>query len=154
MEKNVSRQFVAYICELYNDIYDDRIENTCPPTTGNSSCTPGEDWAPGQRASHKSLSVFQRELQERGISLSTSKIKKILISGGCWTTERSRKIQELYSGYISEGLLPRAAVNRIAAELKISKVSVSVNFPYSMDVYKLEERNRNAERCQRYKAKG
>ena len=49
----------------------------------------GEDWAPGQRAEHKSLSAFQQELQEKGISLFISKIKKILITGGCWTTARS-----------------------------------------------------------------
>lgn len=113
----------------------------------------GEDWAPGQRAEHKSLSAFQQELQEKGISLFISKIKKILITGGCWTTARSREIQELYFGYISEGLQPGAAVNRIAAKLKISKVSVSVNLPYSTVVYKLEERSRNARWCERYRAK-
>lgn len=40
MEKNISQEFIARICELYNDIYDDRVENTCPPTAGNSPCTP------------------------------------------------------------------------------------------------------------------
>ena len=75
MEKNISQEYINTICKLYNDIYDDRIENTCSPTAGNSPCTPGEDWAPGQRTEHKSLSIFQRELQENGISLSTSKIK-------------------------------------------------------------------------------
>ena len=44
-------------------------------------------------------------------------------------------------------------VARIAAELKISKVSVSVNLPYSSVVYKLEERSRNACRCERYREK-
>ena len=55
MEKNVSQDYINTICELYNDIYDDRVENTCPPTAGSSPCIPGEDWAPGQRAEHKSL---------------------------------------------------------------------------------------------------
>ena len=153
MKKNVSQDYINTICELYNDIYDDRVENTCPPTAGSSPCIPGEDWAPGQCAEHKSLLAFQRELLENGISLSTSKIKKILITGGCWTTARSREIQELYFRYVSEGLKPEAAVACIAAELKISKVSVSVNLPYSSVVYKLEERSRNARRCERYRAK-
>lgn len=153
MEKNVSQDYINTICKLYIDIYDDRVENTCPPTAGSSPCIPGEDWAPGQRADHKSLSAFQRELQENGIFLSTLKIKKILITGGCWTTARSREIQKIYSRYISEGLKPDAAVARIAAELKISKVSVSVNLPYSSVVYKLEERSSNARRCERYRAK-
>ena len=146
MENTPSQEYINAICELYNDTYDDRVENTCPPTAGNSPCTPGEDWAPEQCAEHKSLSGFQCELQKKGFSLSTSRIKKIFITGGCWTTARSRKIQELYSRYISEGLQPGAAVNRIAAELKISKVSVSVNLPYSSVVYKLEERSSNARR--------
>ena len=131
MEKNISQEYINIICKLYNNIYDDRIENTCPSTAGNTPCTPGEDWVPGQRAEHKSLSAFQRELQENGIHLSTSKIKEILITGGCWTTARSREVQELYYRYISEGLKPGKAVNRIAAELKISKMNVSVNLPYS-----------------------
>ena len=80
MEKNVSQEYISYICALYNDVYDDRMENTCPPAAGAG---PGEDWAPGQRAEHKSLSAFQQELQDKGISLSTSKIKKIFITGGC-----------------------------------------------------------------------
>ena len=116
MKKNVSQDYINTICELYNDIYDDRVENTCPPTAGSSPCIPGEDWAPGQCAEHKSLSAFQRELLENRISLSTSKIKKVLITGGCWTTARSREIQELYFRYVSEGLKPGEAVNRIVAE--------------------------------------
>lgn len=102
MKKTPSQDYITYICKLYNDIYDDRVKNTCPPIAGTG---PGEDWTPGQRANHKSLSAFQRQLQENGISLSTSKIKKILITGGCWTTARSREIQKLYSCYVSEGLL-------------------------------------------------
>ncbi len=150
MEKNISQEYINIICELYNDIYDERVENTCSPIAETS---PGEDWAPGQRAAHKSLSAFQRELQENGIFLSTSKIKKILITGGCGTTARSREIQGLYSRYVSEGLKPDAVVARISAELEIGKVSVSVNLPYSTVVYKLEERSSNARRCERYREK-
>lgn len=153
MENKVSQEFIAYICELYSDVYDDRVENTCPSATGRNLCPPGDDWAPGRRAEHKSLSAFRQELREKGISLSTSKIKKILITGGCWTTKRSRKIQELYARYISEGMRSNEAVDRIAAELGISKVNVSVNLPYSTVVYKLEERSKNARRCERYRAK-
>ena len=59
----------------------------------------------------------------------------------------------MYFRYISEGLKPDEVVARIAAELRISKVSVSVNLPYSTVVYKLEERSSNARRCERYRAK-
>ena len=145
-----SQDYITYICSLYDDIYDDRVENTCPPVAGSD---PGEDWIPGQKAAHKSLTFFQRELLEKGIRLSTSKIKKILITGGCWTTERSRRIQELFSKYTSEGVTSDIAIKRIAAELNVSRVSVSVNLPYSSVVYKLKERSSNAKRCAQYGAR-
>jgi len=80
---NISKDYVEKICELYNGFYDDRIEDSRPPAAGYECCLPGEDWTPGQVAAHKSLIAFQRELSGLGIQLSTSKIKKILISGGC-----------------------------------------------------------------------
>ncbi len=80
-------EYVAYICTLYGDTYDDREEDSRPG---------GEDWIPGVKANHSSLAVFKKELEEQGISLSTAKIRKILITGGCWSTGRSREVQELY----------------------------------------------------------
>ena len=93
---NPSNEFIRQICDIYNDYYDDRIEESNPPTAGNNPKTAGEDWRPGVTAAHKSLVAFQKELEEEGICLSTSKIKKILVTGGCWTTARSRQVQELY----------------------------------------------------------
>lgn len=43
IEKTPSQEYITYICKLYNNIYDDRVENTCPPTAGNTPCNPGED---------------------------------------------------------------------------------------------------------------
>ena len=96
---NPSNEFIRHICDIYNDYYDDRIEESNPPTAGNNPKTAGEDWRPGVAAAHKSLVAFQKELEEEGIRLSTSKIKKILVTGGCWTTARSRQVQELYEKY-------------------------------------------------------
>ena len=163
---NPSNEYIKHICELYNDYYDDRIEESNPPTAGNNPKTAGEDWRPGVLAAHKSLVAFQKELEEEGIRLSTSKIKKILVTGGCWTTARSRQVQELYDRYTKEGvrdeddpdtagkiLTATEAVERISKELRISKVSVSVNIPYQDVVYKLEQRSKNAIRCARYRKK-
>lgn len=163
---NPSNEYIKHICELYNDYYDDRIEESNPPTAGNNPKTAGEDWRPGVLAAHKSLVAFQKELEEEGIRLSTSKIKKILVTGGCWTTARSRQVQELYDRYTKEGvrdeddpdtagkiLTAAEAVERISKELRISKVSVSVNIPYQDVVYKLEQRSKNAIRCARYRKK-
>ena len=84
---NPSKDFINRICHLYGDTYDDREEDSSPG---------GLDWRPGQKSMHKSLGVFQRELDELGIKLTTGKIKKILITGGCWTTERTREVGLLY----------------------------------------------------------
>ena len=101
-------------------------------------------------------------MEEEGIRLSTSKIKKILVTGGCWTTARSRQVQELYEKYTkgdvdtdADGrtLTAPEAVTRISKELGISKVSVSVNIPYQDVVYKLDQRSKNAIRCERYRNK-
>ena len=112
---------------------------------------------PGQVAAHKSLIAFQRELEDEGIKLSSSKIRKILITGGRWSTERSREIAKLYSQYTSpesaggSGLNPDAAIVKIATDLGVSIVTVSVNLPYQNVVYNLENKSSNAKRCARYK---
>lgn len=152
-----SQEYIDFICSFYGSFYDDRIEDTSPPTAGDTPRTPGDNWMPGTTANHKSLVAFQRELAEQGIKLSTSKIKKILITGGLWTTEASRTIQALYSSYTAaigdggKGLSPDEAIKRIAVERGISVVTVSVNLPYASVVYNLENRSSNAKRCARYK---
>ena len=151
--KKPSYDFIMGVCHLYGDIYDDRIENCKPPSAGDDPREPGEDWMPGQVANHKSLIVFQDELAARGIKLSSSKIRKILITGGCWTTERSREIAKFYNRYTSPkyGLTADEASKRIAKELGVSLVTVNVNLPYRNVVYNLENKSKNAVRCSRYK---
>ena len=99
-KKDPSREFITQICELYGDVYDDREEDSRPG---------GDDWQPGVPANHTSLAAFQKTLKEKGIELSTAKIRKILITGGVYTTERSREVAELFERYKS--------VKLVAAEL-------------------------------------
>lgn len=152
-----SQEYIEYICRLYGDIYDDRIEDCRPPAAGDEYRDPGEDWKPGQVANHKSLGFFQNELKAMGITLSSSKIRKILITGGCWTTERSREIAKLYDLYTKlkvdggYALTADQASKKIAEELEVSLVTVNVNLPYQNVVYNLENRSQNAVRCARYK---
>ena len=150
-------EYIEQICSLYDDVYDDRIEDCKPPTAGVDFRTPGVDWVPGQVSNHKSLQSFQKELEEQGIKLSTSKIRKILITGGCWSTERSREIGQMFYRYTKPesegglGLNNDVAISRIAFELGVSIVTVSVNLPYQNVVYNLENKSSNAKRCARYK---
>ncbi len=41
----------------------------------------------GMQANHTSLASFQKQLKEIDIELSRMKVQKILITGGCWTTQ-------------------------------------------------------------------
>ncbi len=156
-EKNYSWEYIEYICDLYGDVYDDRIEDSRPPAAGDEFREPGEDWIPGQEANHKSLKAFSKELEDIRINLSTSKIRKILITGGFWGTERSRQIAESFHSYTKpaskggEGMDASDAIKKIATELGVSIVTVSVNLPYQDVVYNLEDRSSNAVRCARYK---
>lgn len=158
MNNNVpSKEYIDKICILYGTPYDDRIEDSRPPAAGNSNKVPGEDWTPGKKAKHKSLIAFQKELREEGINISTSKIKKILISGGCWSTDTSRRIGQLFDNYTSvnnenkEAMTSEDAIKRIASELDVSIVTVNVNLPYMNSVYNLDDKSSNALRCEKYK---
>ena len=148
---NPTKEFVDQICGIYGDRYDDREEDSRPG---------GANWRPGVRAAHRSISSFQRDLQEvHGISLSRSKIQKILITGGCWSTERSREVQHLFNEYISpvseggQGLSSEDAIRAIATLLGISTVSVSINLPYQKTIYDLDEKTANAKRIERWREK-
>lgn len=134
-EKNdPSRDFIERICDLYGDTYDDREEDSKPG---------GENWVPGKEANHTSLAAFQKMLQENGIELSTAKIRKILITGGCWSTERSREVASLYDKY--------GSVKRVSEILKVSEALVNMYLPYEKAVYDLEEKSGNAKRIARWR---
>lgn len=142
MKNDPSAAYVEMICRLYGDVYDDREEDSRPQ---------GTDWKPGIQALHMSLSAFQKKLEKMGQKMSRTKLQKILITGGCWTTERSREIQDIYNKYRKK-MSPRQAVETIAGELEISTVSVYINLPYEKVVYRLEGKSSNAKRIERYRA--
>ena len=138
-------EYVATICRIYGDVYDDREED---------SRIRGLDWVPGVKAGHKSIAAFQKELEEvHGIRLSRTKIQKILVTGGCWTTERSREIQVLYTELTrsQSGIDPEQAVSLISQKLDVSKPTVVVNLPYINGVNGLEQKSKNALRCAKYR---
>ncbi len=150
-ESTPSKAFIAMICRLYGDVYDDRKED---------SRIKGLDWEPGTRAKHKSMASFQKELAIiHGIHLSRTKLQKILITGHCWTTKRSREVQWLYKDYTDpaeiggKGLDSNIAIREIANHLRISTVTVHINLPYGKVVYDLENKSANARRIDKHRAK-
>lgn len=135
-KKNPSKDFIDMICDIYGDSYDDREEDSSPG---------GADWVPGEKANHTSLAAFKEELEGYGYNMSTAKIRKILITGGCWTTERSREVGELYEKYKS--------VAKVAKEIGTSEALVKMYLPYEKVVYDLEDKSGNAKRIDRWREK-
>lgn len=132
-----SEDYISFICKLYDDIYDDRKEDSRPH---------GENWNPGVCANHRSLESFRRDLKNSyDIALSTAKIRKILITGGCWTTESSRNIQRYYNELKS--------ISEVANKLGVSTAIVTMNLPYEKVVYDLENKSGNARRIEKYREK-
>jgi len=134
-KRDPGQEYINFICGLYGEVYDDREEDT---SIG------GPDWQPGMKALHTSLDAFRKELAEQGINLSTAKIRKILITGGRYTTKRSREVARLYEQY--------GSIARVAEELEVSEALVKMYLPYEKTVYDLgEERTGNAKRVERWR---
>ena len=134
-KKDPSKEFIDRICELYADSYDDRVED---------SALGGGDWAPGTKAKHTSLAAFKRALEEEyDIELSTAKIRKILITGGLWSTSTSREIQECYERL--------GSIKKVAGELGVTPALVTMYLPYEKSVYDLEEKSSGARCTERWR---
>jgi len=147
--KTPSKDFIDLICREYGDSYNDEVEDSSPG---------GLDWKPGKKANHKSLVAFQRELKGKGIEISTGKIRKILITGNLWSTERSREVGALYETLTEpkpdgEGLSADEARKRIAKELELSQGMVTMLLPYDRVVYGVPGKSSNAVRCDRSRSK-
>jgi hypothetical protein len=142
--KQPSKDYINFICELYGDCYDDQEEDSSPG---------GFDWEPGKRAAHKSLNGFQKELEEQRIKLSRSKIQKILITGGRWSTERSREVQRLFEEETEKGMKADQVIRKISEDLGVSTECVYINLPYGKGVYGLEEKSANAKRIDQWRKK-
>lgn len=142
--KTPSGDFIDRVCRLYGDRFDDTEEDAAPG---------GLDWVPGQKAHHKSLCAFQRELEGLGIRLSTGKIRKILITGDCWSTESSREVGALYEGYLDSGLSAAEARRKIIEETGLSAGMITMLLPYGRVVYNVPGKSSNAVRCDRSRKK-
>lgn len=136
-KKSPSAELIEMICALYNDSYDDREEDSSPG---------GENWIPGKKAQHTSLVAFKKALlEDHGIDLSTAKIRKILITGGCFSTKRSREVARLYEKL--------GSISLVAKELGLTTELVTMYLPYKKVVYDLEEKSGNARRVERWRNK-
>lgn len=143
----MNKDFIDRICELYGGYYDDREED---------SSIGGEDWRPGKQADHKSLLRFRDELDRcYGIKLSTSKIRKILITGGRYSTELSRSValeMEKYSKPPFDKLSAAEREKRVAERIGVKPAAVRTYMPYRRQVYN-ENPSENARRIKRWRTR-
>lgn len=138
----ITADFIDRICELYNDCYDDAEED---------SSIGGSDWKPGKLANHKSLASFKAELEESGIYLSTGKIRKILITGGRYSTTLSRSIDEELENY-AYITSDKERIAKVAEKLSLSPKTVSMYMPYTRQVYN-ESPSQNAQSVKKWRLK-
>ncbi len=75
--------------------------------------------------------------------MSTTKVRKILITEGLWQSARSREIQALFDAGKSS--------QEIADELQISRTMVQNYLPYEKGLYDEEEKSETAERSEKYR---
>lgn len=131
----ITDELIDKVCELYNDTYDDRKED---------SSLGGQNWLPGRPAGHKSLAMFKAELNKKGFHLSTGKIRKILITGGLYSTSTSRAVAEEYEACGGD-------VKKVAEKLHMKANTVYIYLPYSRTAYNLDNKTSNAKRIKRWR---
>ncbi|MBO4510042.1 MAG: hypothetical protein J5718_01700 [Lachnospiraceae bacterium] len=91
--------------------------------------------------------IYDGKLSYRQIAkemnLSVSKVIKLLITGGVYSSDICRKINQLYAS--------GKTIPEIQKSLNISRASVQAYLPYKKCVYNAKELSLNAERIRRYR---
>ncbi len=75
--------------------------------------------------------------------MSPMKVRKLLITGGCYDTEIFREIRKSKDTGLT--------VEEIAEKIKKKPITVRSYLPYERVIYNLEERSVNADKLQRFK---
>ena len=75
--------------------------------------------------------------------VSPMKVRKLLITGGCYDTEICREIRKMKDAGLT--------VEEIADQIKKKPITVRSYLPYERVIYNLEERSVNADKLQRFK---
>lgn len=113
------QELLTAVCEYYGDPVDDRKE---------------ED------IDHVSLHDVAEEFD-----ITVMKARKLLITGGCYSTSLSRKVQELHA----EGL----TVAQITEKTGLKRASINSYLPYSNIIYNLPDISIKAERQKQYRVR-
>ena len=81
----------------------------------------------------------------RELELSVSKVIKLLITGGVYSSDICRRINRLYNS--------GKTIPEIQKRLNVSRATVQAYLPYKKCVYNAKELSLNAERIRRYRVR-
>ena len=133
--ETVQGELVEKVCEYFGRVYDDFEEERHLALRGRRAGDPKrEELMKGDPTINEVAEEF---------SMSTAKIRKILITGGCYDTEFYRNVKEMREEGMTVGAI---------AELTGKKpITIRSYLPYERVIYMLEERSTNADRLIRFK---
>lgn len=138
-----TEDLIKTACSLFGEPYDDRESSTSLFLSPH-----------GQKPEHVSL----RSVAE-SIEISVVKVRKLLISGGFYSTSTSRRVQKLYNeareAYLKRGMNPahaeKHAVITVCEKTHLGRASVYSYLPFKNDAYGLDEKSPAAVRQERYR---
>ncbi|MDD6716404.1 MAG: hypothetical protein PUF49_08525 [Firmicutes bacterium] len=138
-----TEDLIAEACSLFGEPYDDRASSTSLFLSPH-----------GQKPEHTSLRSVAEEME-----ISVVKVRKLLISGGVYSTATSRRVQELYdkarAAYLKKGECPaqaeKFAVIKVCQQTHLGRASVYSYLPFKNEAYGLEKKSVAAIRQRRYR---
>ena len=133
--KTVQGELVEKICSFFGRVYDDFEEERHQALRGHR---PGDDKWEEIMAGDPTINETTEEF-----GITPMKVRKLLITGGCYDTEMYREVM----GLKEKGL----SVEQIVEKLQKKLGTIRSYFPYERVIYNLEERSVNADRLQRFK---
>lgn len=138
-----TEELIKSACSLFGEPYDDREASATLFSSPH-----------GQKPEHTSLRSVAEEME-----ISTVKVRKLLISGGFYSTVTSRTVKQLYdeakATYLEKGesvaQAEKHAVIKVSQQTQLGRASVYSYLPFKNDAYGLEEKSAAAIRQRRYR---
>jgi len=128
-------KIIEEVCTFFGRVYDDFEEERHKMLRGiKKEDARWEEIMMGDPTINETAEEF---------GITTKKVRKLLIMGGCYSTTTTQAIQEK----IKEG----KTVEQIAEEIGKKPITVRSYLPYEKVIYNLEERSVNADRLVRFK---
>ena len=133
--KAVQGKLVEKVCSFFGRVYDDFEEERHLALRGHRPLD--QKWEEIMMGDP----TINETAEEFGVT--PMKVRKLLITGGCYDTEMYREVKALRERGMT--------VERIAEKMEKTPGTIRSYLPYERVIYNLEERSVNADRLQRFK---